>query len=543
MKNKFIFKTALVFICTCLAIKSFSQCSVTSTDTAGSGGLVNFYCTFNGGHGTITYLWDFGDGGNANTANATHTFAYNYNYTVCLTVYDTGSCYDTICRVVQVTNALQSATCAGNAAFTASANGSSMNFTNSAGNWQIIHFGDGSGSSYTGSTSISHQYQLNGTYTVIAIASSYFGTLLLPCDTSVQTISVNNVACRAAFTVNSDTADYRLYLNDNSFGAANRKWYINDTLVASNVTSYTSPSMPPGTYHICLAITGPGGCQDSTCQDVNLNYSLPCPNATFRYGAVNGAACDTYWFIVDTTGTGINSINWYLNGNWVSSQAVDTITLDFSSSNVSAQSVTVFVKGPGCQSGYLFPFSNPASFYVSSDTSNFNHTWYAYPQTVTNLKSQLWDFGDGTSSTSAYPSHTYSTAGFYNVCHYDTLTNNCAYKYCIDQYLFRATQGSGISYFVVVPPLGIQEQKNVASLKAYPNPASSIITFDFENKPETDMLLKVYNSTGIVVNTAAVEKGTTKYILNIKDFADGIYFYELSGIGGSSVHGKIIITK
>jgi|GEM_PF-1259861 len=44
------------------------------------------------------------------------------------------------------------------------------------------------------------------------------------------------------------------------------------------------------------------------------------------------------------------------------------------------------------------------------------HTWDAYPSYSSYVTSARWYWGDGTSTTGLYPSHTYSVAGRYNIC-------------------------------------------------------------------------------------------------------------------------------
>lgn len=68
-----------------------------------------------------------------------------------------------------------------------------------------------------------------------------------------------------------------------------------------------------------------------------------------------------------------------------------------------------------------------ADFYMFPDSTMAN-LWYFidYSSTATDY---LWDFGDGSTSTSQYPSHTYAASGTYTVCL--TITNGtCSDTYC-----------------------------------------------------------------------------------------------------------------
>ncbi len=122
---------------------------------------------------TLTYAWDFGDGGSSTQQSAPHAYADNGDYTVTLTVSDgtlTNSTTTTV-HVVNVgptVNAGADATRNEGALFTQ--NGS---FTDpgSGDTWSAtVDYGDGSGAqalALSGTTfSLSHTYVDNGSYTV-----------------------------------------------------------------------------------------------------------------------------------------------------------------------------------------------------------------------------------------------------------------------------------------------------------------------------------------------------------------------------------------
>ncbi|MDP2386783.1 MAG: PKD domain-containing protein [Bacteroidota bacterium] len=67
---------------------------------------------------------------------------------------------------------------------------------------------------------------------------------------------------------------------------------------------------------------------------------------------------------------------------------------------------------------------NPSSPIVTASFTNSNvGQTFTFTNTTTNGVSYLWDFGDGTTSTLANPTHTYPNGGTYNVCL--TATNEC----------------------------------------------------------------------------------------------------------------------
>ncbi len=70
-------------------------------------------------------------------------------------------------------------------------------------------------------------------------------------------------------------------------------------------------------------------------------------------------------------------------------------------------------------------------------------------------------------------------------------------------------------------------------IKFYPNPAISIINFDFQKKYDKSYSLQIYNFLGKKVYEASVSEQKT--IVNLSDFYRGIYIFQLK-----DQNGKII---
>jgi parallel beta-helix repeat protein len=83
--------------------------------TANEASSVSFTGTAGGGVGTLTYQWDFGDGGSASgTLNPSHTYADNGVYTVTLTVTDANNNSDSDTATVTVNNVAPTASLSNN---------------------------------------------------------------------------------------------------------------------------------------------------------------------------------------------------------------------------------------------------------------------------------------------------------------------------------------------------------------------------------------------------------------------------------------------
>lgn len=83
-----------------------------------------------------------------------------------------------------------------------------------------------------------------------------------------------------------------------------------------------------------------------------------------------------------------------------------------------------------------------------------------------------------------------------------------------------------ITGFVGTGDLLASQQATIS--KPYPNPASSVVTFDISLKAQAeDAVLVVRNMLGMVVNQYAVTNRTGKLVLPVNEYKEGIYFYTL----------------
>jgi hypothetical protein len=100
-----------------------------------------------------------------------------------------------------------------------------------------------------------------------------------------------------------------------------------------------------------------------------------------------------------------------------------------------------------------------------------------------NIVSYDWDFGDGTTISTQYPSHTYTTVGVYTVCLTITAIDSAGIDTCVSTYCdsigFDANGNlvykgmTGFTINVVDPAtVGLENEVLASSLSLYPNPAA-----------------------------------------------------------------------
>jgi len=86
------------------------------------------------------------------------------------------------------------------------------------------------------------------------------------------------------------------------------------------------------------------------------------------------------------------------------------------------------------------------------------------------------------------------------------------------------------------------EQPAVKIVKFYPNPASSFITFDFQQNYDKSYNLQIFNFIGKKVTE--VTNLTPKTTVNLNDFYRGIYIFQLKDKNGKMIDsGKFQVSK
>jgi hypothetical protein len=119
---------------------------------------------------------------------------------------------------------------------------------------------------------------------------------------------------------------------------------------------------------------------------------------------------------------------------------------DFSSNTLLLDSLTLTNTTSGSQifDAFIAKVGTPCHAYYTVQPDTAPHTWIALDHaTGAAPLTYSWNWGDGNTSPGATPSHTYATAGNYNICQTITDANNCTDTYCDSSvYLNRPASGS-----------------------------------------------------------------------------------------------------
>lgn len=361
--------------------------------------------------GTFSTAWNFGDGsGTSILPNPTYTYANPGTYKVTLYITTNNGCTDSLSKNVTVyANPVVKFTAANACQFNAVQfnNQTSISSGNTI-NQYFWKFGDGGTSAASDPT---HAYALPGTYTVKLIAVTING-----CSDSTTRTIVINPAPVANFTSNTTCLnDQAVFTNTSTVYTGNITGYLwnfgdNTTATTQNaVHKYTTA----GTYNVSLTVTSDSGCTNTILKPIII---APMPVANFNVDNVcNG---DTMVFInASSIASGTLTYKWYFGDG---DSALTTEAKHKYAADGTYNVTLVATSAYGCidvktRSVKVYPKPTPnftAASVCLGNATVFNNTSTVSSGTVSLAN---WDFGDGTSSSVFNPTHTYATAGTFNV--------------------------------------------------------------------------------------------------------------------------------
>lgn len=260
--------------------------------------------------GTMTYIWDFGDGSpRVTSSNATYTYSTAGTYSVTLIAVSNFGCRDTLVRAVTVAPQPRASLTVNNPV--QCRNGNSYTFTStstvSSGSltyqWLI-----GSTISST-AASFTYSFPLAGTYVVRLIVTTDRGCV----DTTSTTVSVNPSPV-AQFTINNAvqclTGNNFVFTNTSTISGGVMTYLWNFGVPpASTVTSPSFVYSSAGSYTVTLVSVSDLGCRDSVSLPVTVN---PMPSGSIAQPSSTSICQGGF---VTLTASGGSTYQWFLNGS------------------------------------------------------------------------------------------------------------------------------------------------------------------------------------------------------------------------------------
>ena len=317
--------------------------------------------------------------------------------------------------------------------------------TNNHNYWR---FGDGTISS---DVSPVHLYAAGGVYTVTHI---YYRTETgypnAVCIDSVQKhleFPTITTACNlhASFSFERDPSQPNKVYFHNLSTAANDitsvKWSFGDGTYSSDFNA-SHAYANSGLYTVCLIITKNSACQRDTCAHVQVQLptiTLCNLTANFAWHADSIHLQKVYFGNLSSHFEAGDSIKWGFGDGTYSSDinpthtysAPGTYTVCIRVQKKTAAGTYPCVKEICKQVVVLSECRLEANFSFEADATNHNKIYFKNLSTpLSSVIYFQWNFGDGTSSNSMHPDHTYAHAGIYHVCLRISASNTCYREIC-----------------------------------------------------------------------------------------------------------------
>jgi len=474
---------------------------------------------------TVYYEWTFGDGSDslysssvAPPATIKHHYQYAGNYQACVYIHDTSSCYSSYCDTVTITSGLNYPCSASYTVSYSSPKWFQANLTYPyAVNW-FWSFGDGTYDS-TGSYQLYHHYQSLGNYltclTIITNAGdtcTFCDTVkVVPCSQSTSFIySINNNF--VTFTSSAPTGGFTQWSFGDSTG-----YYCYQNFNGTTTHTYQHY----GTHEICVIYNGDDlGCTYCDSITITNTNSYPC-NALFSYYPDTLSNNSIYYY--DQSTANIISRNWSFPGGAPSSSNSSSVNVTYPSIGTYLAYLTV-TNQTGISCSYTDTIhvgsncTNTQAYFIMNPTST-PHLWNIVNQaTGAPPISYLWNWGDSTSlSTGANPSHTYSQAGWYNICLSITDANGCGSSYCNYDSLYKFSSINDVINVIVISTDGINDISLNDKFFVYPNPAVDNLIIEALQKAT----IEISNIEGQIIKRLKTKDIKTD--IDISDFASGVY--------------------
>ncbi|MBM3404561.1 MAG: PKD domain-containing protein [Bacteroidetes bacterium] len=459
-----------------------------SADTACLGSPTTFQDLSVPNSGTIQgWSWNFGDGSPvSNVQNPTHTYTSQGTYNVTLTVTTSFNCTNSITKPVMVLPEAMAAF----GTSSAKCSQAPVQFTDMSSTshgyiyrW-VWNFGDGNTQSVTfpNNPDVTHTYANPGTFNVtltITTSDSCHADVTNPVTVTPSPMANFQFSNNACPTIPVQFTDQ----SQPNGGTPVTLWDWNFDDLASGANNTSTLQNPQhaftasGTYDVQLIATNTTGCKDTIVKVVTVNDA-----------PVAGFTADTACFGSPTTFTDASTspagsiITW----DWDFGDGTPHSNLQ-NPTHLYAQPGTYNVTLVVSNSGNCVGDTTIAVVVKESPTANFSYenTCVESVTQFTDLSTTptggvvawAWDFGDGGTSTAQNPTHTYTTAGLYDVILIATNSDNCNDTVTLPVEIFnRPTADFGYTGYYC--PAGQVQFQNLS----IPN-GSPITTFYWEFQP------------------------------------------------------------
>lgn len=365
---------------------------------------ISFFDSTQGVGPQTTFLWEFGDGSTSYLENPNHFYSDTGYFDIKLVVINQGCPSDTVRKkyvhiVVPRAQFLYKFSCS-------SPTTVSFIDTSEGANTWLWEFGDGSTSTQRNPT---HNYSTPGNYNVTLIVSNFSTGCV---DSTKQTLLVGTPNAVFSATPLTGCAPLIVQFHDSSAFASGWLWKFGD----GQTSAQKNPAhiyADTGTYTVTLIINPQGSCTDSV---KKVNYITVYGIKPNIYASPTIGCAPLHVQFADSSTSYHGSVVswlWTFGLNDTSNISNPTHTYDTAGAYVARVRM---IDSHGCEvttSKIITPKNLIADF--TADTVLCPGASVHCNNLSQNANSYFWDFGDGNTSTTAAPAHTYTNSGLYTL--------------------------------------------------------------------------------------------------------------------------------
>jgi PKD repeat protein len=248
---------------------------------------------------------------------------------------------------------------------------------------------------------------LNYAVRIFATAFLFFASLTSRAQTPVASFSADSTVGCVPLTV---------HFTNTSLLATNYFWDFgngNTSVLPNPTTVYTSP----GFYTVSLTATNSSSGQSDVSTLTNYIHVVSYPTAAFSGTPLSGCAGNT---TVTFTNNSINSTNYIWDFGDGTSSTLTNPVHNYNNPGLYTVKLIAYASF-GCNQvltmpSYINVHPNPVASITATPTSSCNPAQvFSFSCPSAGITSYLWNFGDGTTSILAAPTHVYGATGTYTV--------------------------------------------------------------------------------------------------------------------------------
>ena len=382
---------------------------------------VSFNNTSTGTSTGFPFTWLFGDGSTSQVASPIKQYATPGSYNV--TLYAKNNfCVDSITRVIFVPQTVSAKFSINDTTQCVGSNIFRYSVTNPIpGNTYLWDFGD---TTYSTLVNVSKVYTRGANYAVKLIVTNINGCK----DSSIVNIQVApKPTASFIYTSNYICAGNNIqFVNTSNIAGLTYTWIFGDGTFSNDVSPFKSFANG-GVYTVKLLAANSFGCKDSSFVNVLVNEP---PKPIIVASALNRCS-NTYNF--SNSNPGSTPLNYSWNFGDGTTAVLPSLQKAYTTSTSMVVNVVLTVTDTfGCTAVATTPISllqKPSvSFTVNAVQQCVNSNSFVLNNTTTGAVTGttfLWIFGDGTSSSLANPTKSYTNPGEYNIRLIALQANGC----------------------------------------------------------------------------------------------------------------------